>query len=856
MPEFKNLPIYEVEKEICSSLEKENRLILQAPTGSGKSTQVPQILLDKKLITNGQIVVLQPRRIAARMLASRVSFERQTKLGAETGYQIRFENQTSEETKIRFVTEAILLRQIVSDPNLTNVSTIIFDEFHERHLHGDITLARALHVQQTTRPDLKLIVMSATLNPGPLEEFLNPCQTIQSAGRTYPVTTEYWKRSISSQTTPVWDAATEAFESWNAQGNSGDVLIFMPGNFEIQKTIQSLQVSHAASNHLILPLHGELPSEQQDNAVAPQDKPKIIVSTNVAETSLTIDGIKLVIDSGLARIADYDPVRGINTLHIHKISQSSADQRKGRAGRTSEGHCIRLWKEKDHSFRPLSEKPEIHRLDLSEVLLNLKCSGVRDLEIFNWFDRPDEQSLNNALTLLCDLGAFDKDHELTPLGRKMQSFPTHPRYARLLLAAAEFDCVNQACLIAALTQGRDILISRVDKFTRERREDILGTSVSSDFFLSMRAWRFALAKRFQTRDCKQLGIHAGSARLVQPLFNQFIRIAKQLNLDTEPHKVPDENIRRSLLLAFSDRLAIRLDRGTTRCQMVHKRRGNISKDSCIQNSGLIVAAEINEIEGRDKTVQTFLSNLTEIEEDWLLQHFPEDIHTGEEVELDPQTKRVRSFKQTFFRDLLIKSEDGGEASDEAKAKLLALNILDGNIPLKNWDPKIENWITRVNVVSQACPELDIPRIDEDAKLQILTQICMSIRSPKDLKEVDVNSHVKDWLSSSQVSLVDKHAPEKVLLKNGKRVRVEYKENEDPVLSARIQDLLGISILPSILLGNRSPVIHILAPNFRPVQVTKDLESFWNEHYPSRKKELQRKYPKHAWPDDPLILEKK
>ena len=852
MPETKNLPIYETEKEICTILRNENRLILQAPTGSGKSTQVPQIILDHKLAENGQIVVLQPRRIAARMLASRVSHERQSKLGSETGYQIRFENKTTDQTKIRFVTEAILLRQIVRDPNLANVSVIIFDEFHERHLHGDITLARALHVQKNSRPDLKIIVMSATLDPGPLKEFLAPCKTVQSEGRTFPVTKEYWKKSIGPNTTPVWDAAAEAFESWNRQGHSGDVLIFMPGNFEIQKTIQALQVSDAASNYLILPLHGELPIEQQDTAVAPQETPKIIVATNVAETSLTIDGIKLVIDSGLARIADYDSVRGINTLHIKNISQSSADQRTGRAGRTQEGHCIRLWKEKDHSHRQNNEKPEIHRLDLSEVLLNLKCSGVDDLESFGWFDPPEEKSFRKAITLLQDLGALDKNNVLTELGKKMQTFPTHPRYARLLLAASEFDCVNQACLIAALTQGRDILISRVDKNIRERREDVLGVSVSSDFFLSMRAWRFALAKKFQTRECKQLGIHAGSARQVQPLFNQFLRIAKQLNLDTEPKKVSDENIRRSLLLAFSDRLGRKMDRGTARCQMVNNRRGDVSKNSCLKNSELFVAAEINEIEGRDKTVQTFLSNLTEVEEDWLVQHFPEDTHTSEEVELDPQTKRIRSFKQTYFRDLLIRSEAVGEASYEAKAKLLASHILDGNIPLKNWDSKIDNWITRVNVLSQLCPELEIPGIDEEARFEILTEICLEVRSPKELKEVDVWAHVKGWISPNQLSLIDKYAPEKIELKNGRKVRIEYKENEEPILLARIQDLLGISKLPQILLGNISPVIHILAPNFRPVQVTKDLESFWKDHYPARRKELQRKYPKHAWPDDPKL----
>lgn len=846
------LPIYEIEDELCSKLKKEPRLVLSAPTGSGKSTQVPQMMMDNGLLGDGEVVILQPRRLAARMLADRVASERNVKIGSEVGYQIRFENRTSKDTRIRFVTEAILLRQMVNDPTLEGISAILFDEFHERHIYGDITLARAVSIQKDLRPDLKIIVMSATLEIETLQNFLQPCSVVRSEGRTFPVSVEYWKKSVSPETTPVWDAAAEAFEMWASRGEAGDVLIFMPGNFEINRTIQSLQGSKAAKDHIILPLHGELPPDQQDLAVSPAAKPRIIVSTNVAETSLTIDGIRLVIDSGLARIAHFDVNRGINTLHIHRISQSSADQRTGRAGRTQEGHCIRLWSEKDHSHRPVQDKAEIHRLELSETLLTLKCTGVGDLTEFGWFETPVSQSLERGLTLLHDLGALDRKENVTEVGRKMQAFPTHPRYARLLLAADEFECVYQAALIAALTQGRNILIPTNDRRIRENRAELLGDTGVSDFLILMRAWKYASSKNFNTGACRSLGIHAATCRQVKPLFDQFSRIAESQGLDASPKRINDENLQRCLLIAFSDRLARRMDRGTLRCELVHGRRGDLSRDSIIQDAPLFVAAEIQEIEGRDKQVQTLLSGATAIEEEWLIQHFPEDFSEKEEVFIDSTTRRVSAVKSAWFRDLRIRSSGNGDPTPEAAAALLAAEIIKGTVSIKKWDQNIEAWILRVNQLSQACPELEIPIIDEEARLQILTEICLGAYSFKDVRELEVRNSVRQWLNQNQQNLVEKFAPEKVKLTNGRHVRVEYTETQDPYIAVRMQDLFGVKTLPDVYMGRKPLVVHILAPNFRPVQVTQNLAGFWTDHYPARKKELQRKYPKHSWPDDPTI----
>ena len=378
-PDRRELPIFELESEIVQALREDSRMIVQAPTGSGKSTQVPQILLDHGLLGRGQIVILQPRRLAARLLAARVAYERSVQLGREVGYQIRFENVTSKETRIRFVTEGILLRQLIDDPQLRDVSAILFDEFHERHLYGDITLARAAQLQQTSRPDLKIGVMSATLDVPNLEKYLAPSRVLTSAGRVHPVTIEYLEKPVRAENYSVWDLAADELDRLAAK-TEGDVLVFMPGKYEIDRTISAIRASRVSDQFVALPLYGELPPREQDAALARYEKRKAIVATNVAETSLTIEGVRVVIDSGLARIARYDPRRGINTLLVEKISRASAEQRAGRAGRTAPGHCLRLWTEREHLERPAQELPEVKRLDLAEVVLTLKASGVDDVK--------------------------------------------------------------------------------------------------------------------------------------------------------------------------------------------------------------------------------------------------------------------------------------------------------------------------------------------------------------------------------------------------------------------------------------------------------------------------------------------
>jgi ATP-dependent helicase HrpB len=868
------LPIYEIEQELLAGVRAHKRLIVSAPTGSGKSTQVPQMLLEHGLLGDGQVVVLQPRRLAARLLAARVAWERKVELGREVGYQIRFENVTSKDTRIRFVTEGVLLRQMVEDRRLPGVSSLIFDEFHERHLYGDITLAQALDLQEKDRPDLQILVMSATLEAARLEEYLKPARVVESEGRVYPVDIRYSATPGYVDKRPIWEQAAEAFGSFVQSGGEGDVLVFMPGGFEIAQTIDAIRHCDESHGFILLPLHGELPPNEQDAAVARYEKRKVVVATNVAETSLTIDGVRCVIDSGLARIPRYDPYRGINTLLIEKNSQASADQRAGRAGRTAPGICMRLWSREEHGHRLRQELPEVKRLDLAEVVLTLKAAGVENLRAFRWLEPPEEQALAHAEELLEDLGALEspkskvqspKSEEsvqsgeeadairnteyitrITSLGRKMLAFPLHPRYARMLLAAEQYGCVYQACLVAALTQGRDLLLRNVDRNTASNREDLLGEKGSSDFWILMRAYTFASKKDFSLGACRRLGIHAVTARQVGPLFQQFLQIAKREELNAAPREVPDEALQKCILTAFSDRLAKRVDSGTLRCDIVHCRRGLLARESVVQHSSLLVAAEIREVEGKDKTVNTLLSLATAVEQKWLEEMFPADLSGTPRVFYDSVTRRVYAEEQLRFRDLVIGTRRVEPPPTEAAGRLLAEEVIAGRLTLNDWDHAAEQWILRLNLLSRWCPELALPPMGEGDRKHIVEQICDGAFSYKEIKDKPVQPILRGWLSADQQRLLDKHAPERLSLPNGKTPKVAYDAANPPHIALRIQELYGVNGTPAIAMGRAPVLVHILAPNNRPVQITQDLAGFWREQYPKVKQELQRKYPKHEW----------
>jgi ATP-dependent helicase HrpB len=867
MPSPRELPIYELETAVVAAVRGAGRLIVQAPTGSGKSTQIPQMLWRHGLLGDqGEVVVLQPRRLAARLLAKRVAEEAGTNLGEGVGYQIRLESRVSERTRIRFVTEGILLRQMSFDTTLRGISAIIFDEFHERHLYGDISLARALQIQQTIRPDLKLIVMSATLDAGLLKNYLAPCEVLVSQGRSFPVDIEYLPKRVDFEAEPVWDVAARECERV-AAATGGDFLVFMPGAYEINRTVQAIQGARGLRDFVTFPLHGELPPEQQDRAVARYDARKIIVSTNVAETSLTIDGVTAVIDCGLARIARFDPHRGINTLLVEKISAASADQRAGRAGRTAPGVCVRLWTEREHGQRAPQELPEVKRLDLSEVVLTLKASGIDDVANFPWLEKPDARALERAEALLADLGALAESRgaallrpastaegrsktaplQITDLGRKMLRFPVHPRYARMFLAAQERGCVRPVALMAALTQGRNFLLRGVPKEVERAREDTLGEEHESDFFLLMRAWRYADRANFALDACRRLGIHAQGARQVGPLFEQFLEIAEKEGLDVGERRNDGAEVRKCVLAGFSDQLAKRLDAGTLRCDIIHNRRGVLARESGIQQAKLFVAAEISEIGRGDGEVSTLLSLATAVEETWLKEIFPDDYREVRGVTYDESIKRVVSRRERRFRDLVL---DAKVSSDEAPldeaARLLTKEVLAGRLKLEAWDESVEQWIMRVNRMAEWFPELEVNPVTAADRATLIEQVCYGELGYRDIKDKPVMPILRDWLTAEQLAVLDDYLPERLVMGNGRKARLTYNKEGPPILSARIQELYGIEGKFTIGHGRVPVKFEILAPNQRPIQVTDDLANFWREQYPKIKAELSRRYPSHEW----------
>ncbi|MEY2879418.1 MAG: hypothetical protein RLZZ15_1798, partial [Verrucomicrobiota bacterium] len=843
----RELPIYELERAVVAAVRGAGRLIVQAPTGSGKSTQIPQMLWRHGLLgERGEVVVLQPRRLAARMLAKRVAEEAGTALGEGVGYQIRLESRVSERTRIRFVTEGILLRQMSFDATLRGVSAIVFDEFHERHLYGDISLARALQIQKTTRPDLKLVVMSATLDAGLLKNYLAPCEVLVSQGRSFPVRIEYLAKRVDFEAEPAWEVAARECERV-AAATGGDFLMFMPGVYEINRTVQAIQAARGLRDFVTFPLHGELPPEQQDRAVARYDARKIIVSTNVAETSLTIDGVTAVIDCGLARIARFDPHRGINTLLVEKISAASADQRAGRAGRTAPGVCVRLWTEREHEQRAPQELPEVKRLDLAEVVLTLKASGIDDVQNFPWLEKPDAVGLARAEQLLADLGAIGAaapsprgeergegaaapadgaraaGRSITEVGRRMLRFPVHPRYARMFLAAAERGCVRTVALMAALTQGRNFLLRGVPKEVERAREDTLGEEHESDFFLLMRAWRFAEKANFSLDACRRLGVHAQGARQVGPLFEQFLEIAAKEGLDVGERRTDGTEVRKCVLAGFSDQLARRLDGGTLRCEVVHARRGVLARESAIQQAKLLVAGEISEIGRGDGEVNTLLSLATAVEEAWLREIFPDDYRETRGVVYDEQQKRVVTRRERRFRDLVLEAKSSSdEAPLDAAAALLTKEVLAGRLKLEAWDETVEQWITRVNRMAEWFPELEVNPITDADRATLVEQVCYGELGYRDIKDKPVMPVLRDWLTAEQLAVFDDYLPERLVMGNGRKSRLTYHKEGPPVLSARIQELFGIEGKFTIGHGRVAVKFEVLAPNQRPIQVTDDL----------------------------------
>ena len=852
MPDLtEELPIHEVRGQIEEALRACPRLILEAPTGSGKSTQVPSFLLDANgLLEQAEcVLVLQPRRVAARMLAKRVAEERSSSLGHEVGYQMRFESVLSQQTRLLFITEGILLRRILADPELKGIGAIIFDEFHERNLYTDSSLALALQTQRQTRPDIKLIVMSATLDATPLKRVLEPCQHVRSEGRMHPVDIQYLSPPPGRKQPPVWNKASDAAARAHRKGHEGNMLIFMPGAREIHRTLKSLEQERLDRHYGLYPLYGELSPQQQDRALAASEKPKILVATNIAETSLTIPGVTLVIDSGLARVRRFDPQRRLNSLLIETISKSSAAQRAGRAGRLGPGTCIRLWSQHEHLYRSEQLAPEIHRVDLSDILLYLKsASSETSIEQLPWCEPPRASNLQQAISSLKALGALNADEQITSIGRQMARFPLHPRLSRLLLSGAVYDCVKEIGQIVALLEERRLLLPLENRRAERERDEFLNAPHTSDFFPLLAALQQAKENRFEKSFCEEWGIHAQTAKRIWESARQYERLAEKQELPINAAPADEITIRKCLLHGFADDAGQLNQRGLLQSTLTHQRSAELSSDSVVRDQPFFVAAETEERESRG-SVKLIIRMATSIEPEWLEGFFPEECITEKTCEYDRTQRAVVAYERTCFRGLVLHEKMTPDIPTERAASMLAEKIHSGEITLKNWNEETTQYLNRIRLAATQCPESGIKAIDDDALQMIFEQLCLGAHRAKEIKDADPLPALKSWLSDEEQAQLDSLAPATWPLPTRKHpAKLRYEENaKTVVLAATIQELYDVQGSSLTIANGSVPLtLEILAPNRRPIQKTQDLDAFWNNSYPDIKKQLFGRYPKHEW----------
>lgn len=848
------LPIDDIRDDLIRAAQPGCRILLKAPTGSGKSTSVPPFLTpaDAQDIT----LVIEPRRMAARLLATWVAKQCGSEVGKHVGYAVRFDTRYGKSTRIIYLTDGVFQRWIQEDPQLTGVGTVIFDEFHERRLAVDVALASCLNLQDGARKDLRVIVMSATLETAGLADYLGPGTVgLETGGRTHPVGIQYrperpaavQRSGAPPRETPLWERISTVVKEAISSPEPGHILVFCPGTYEIRKTCELLENASFARGWNVFPLYSSLPPRAQELAIEPSKTPKIIVATNVAETSLTIDGVRTVIDSGLARIASFDTRRGIDTLHIHKISRASAEQRAGRAGRTAPGQCFRLWSETGHAHRAAFDVPEVHRVDLAETLLLLKAAGVEDFTHFRWLDAPLPASLQRAVVLLQQLDAIDADGHLTDNGRAMAAIPVPPRFSRLMIAGMEQGCVAEACFIAAAVQGDPIFTGKGNV----SRKDFHFPGAGTDFAAEYQALQSAQNLQHDPRACGAAGISARAARELAQGYDRLLALARK---QTWPIRHIDfignaAAIGHAMLAAFSDQLAVRLSTASLACRVAGKRRGKLDDQSIAKDAEAFIAVEMTEVEGREVTVH--LRRATAIELDWLKEIFPDEIQSTEGVAWDEMRKRVVARKETRFRDLVLASKESDQGVNlSLAAEMLAERVISGELTLKNWDDAVEQWTARLNLLSRMMPELALPSWSHDDRVAAIAQICHGSVAYKDIKEAAVWPVLRDWLNYQQHQMLEKHAPEWLKLAQDRRAKITYPAEGDPYIAVRVQHLFGTWETPRICGGKQPLLVHICAPNQRPWQMTKDLHSFWASGYTQMKKDLAGRYPKHDWPDTP------
>ena len=828
------LPVDAVLPAMLAHLRAAGAVVLRSPTGAGKTTRVPPAILEAGLAVNGRVLLLEPRRVAARAAARRMAHEHGSPLGETFGYHVRFERQFNTRTRVLVVTPGMLLRQLHDDPFLESVACVVFDEFHERGLESDIALGMVKLLRQTVRSDLRVVVLSATIDPVPISQYLGDCPIVISDGRTFPVEVTYRpRRADVPATTAAADAVHELIDRI-----TGGVLVFLPGLREIRQTASLLEPLER-QGIAVLPLHGDLPPEQQDRALQSVNERKVVLATNVAETSVTVEGITAVVDTGTARQLEFDTNTGMDRLRLVPISRAAADQRTGRAGRTQAGVCVRLWDEAGHRSRPDQTEPEIRRIDLAGAVLQLHSFGETDLVAFPWFEPPRPQAIPQAEQLLEQLGAMIAG-KLTPLGERLAKLPVHPRVGRLLIEGARLGIPERAALAAALLSERD-------PFVRDdggwKRPNAATTSDVLDRVEALEAFQN------QGRTVFPLGeLHRGSAKQLSEVQKQLLRIVggqtSNLLSATEGGGRNDDALLRSIFAAYPDRLARRRGPGDSRARMVGGRGVKLAPQSGVTESALFVCVDV-EAGG----VESLVRSASAVDRDWLPL---EMLRSTNEVFFDDGTEKLVARKQLRYGDLVIDDVPGHIAEEAHAAEVLA------EAAAMRWDkakPSDDSasgrFLLRIACFRGWFPDVDFPELP---LLELLPELCRGLRSLDAVRNGPWLERIRQEIPYPLLQRLDREVPDAWTVPTGSVIPLAYELGRPPILAVRIQEIFGLTETPRIAGGRVKVLLHLLAPNHRPQQVTDDLASFWANGYAVVKKELRMKYPRHSWPDDPINAE--
>jgi ATP-dependent helicase HrpB len=845
-PPLPDLPINEALPALTQALARGSRALLQAPPGAGKSTVVPLSLLNSAWLSGRKIIMLEPRRIAARAVASRMAQLLGEPVGKTVGFRTRLDTRVSRDTRIEVLTEGILTRLLQEDSALGQIGCVIFDEFHERSLNADLGLALCIESQQNLREDLRLVVMSATLDLQPLARLLDDAPIVTAAGRSFDVETRYVPRRaelyLEQQTAQVVRTALRE--------HGGDILCFLPGAAEIRRVQRALEDAGLDPSVQVLPLYGELAGTAQDAALAPAapGRRKVVLATTIAETSLTIEGIRVVVDCGLRRYAEFDPATGMSHLVTTKVSQAAAEQRRGRAGRLSSGVCYRLWSEGTQASLASQTAPEIMHADLAPLALELSCWGAADAANLRWLDPPPAAPLAQARDLLRQLEAVDAGNRITPHGRALATVGAHPRLGHLLIKAREWGASRLACDLAAILSERDILHAAPGA----RDVDL----------------RLRVAVLRGGAGVLPPGVNADARALTQAKRNSA-DWQREFARGTQDSADPHEFTGALLALAYPDRVGRTRGAGgaSGRYLLANGRGAHFAEPQALAKAEFIVAAALD---GAEREARIFLAAPIRLAD--LERQFSGQITDRTEIAWDEQEQAVRARRERRLGALLLESSDIRSPDPDALLDAALAGLRQMGIGVLPWNKDLRQWQARVMLMREYAvpvsapgpasgsepasnPWPDLSDTALTATLEEWAPLWISGLVRRDhFARMDLNNALRSRLSHAQGMVLEREAPTHFVVPSGSRIPIDYLDGEVPTLSVRLQEMFGLQTTPSIANGRLPLLLKLLSPAGRPAQITRDLVSFWNRGYHEVKKDLKGRYPKHYWPEDPYTAQ--